>query len=65
MSLRHRVSSLFAFKFDHLQPFKLILLQKLSTFLPFILGRPIPYYPFKERREQGVKMGKRDSLKSE
>ena len=34
-----------AFKLDPLQPVKLILFQKISTFQIFILGRPIPYYP--------------------
>ena len=47
-----------AFKLDHLQPVKLILFQKISIFLPFILGSPISYYP----RER--KMGKRDTSKS-
>ena len=47
-----------AFKLDHLQPVKLILFQKISIFLPFILGSSISYYP----RER--KMGKRDTSKS-
>ena len=33
-----------AFKLDHLQPVKLTLFQKCSTFLPFMLGGPISYY---------------------
>ena len=45
------------FKLDHLQPFKLILLQKLSTFPTFILGAPISYYP-RERKQLGLEMGK-------
>ena len=43
------VSDLGAFKLDHLQTVKLILFQKSSVFLIFILGSPIPYYP----RERG------------
>ena len=39
-----------AFKLDHLQPVKLILFQKISNFLLFILGGPISYYP-RERKE--------------
>ena len=47
---RHRgFSVLGAFKLDHLQPFELILFHKISNFLPFILGGPIPYYP-RERK---------------
>ena len=34
-----------AFKLDHLQPVKLILSKIVPTFLIFILGSPIPYYP--------------------
>ena len=44
------VSDLGAFKLDHLQPVKLILFKNISTFLPFILGGPISYYP-RERKE--------------
>ena len=33
-----------AFKLDHLQPVKMILWQKMSISLPFILGAPISYY---------------------
>ena len=43
-----RCMTLGEFKLDHLQPVKLILSQKLSTCLTFILEGPIPYYP-KER----------------
>ena len=39
-----------AFKMDYLQHAKLISFQKISTFWPFILGGPIPYYP-RERRK--------------
>ena len=63
------ISDLVAIKFDHLIKFdlhslKLILFQNVSTFSPFILGGPIFYYP-RERnwREQGMKMGKRESPK--
>ena len=38
------------FKLDHLQSVKLILFPNISTFLPFILGGPISYYP-RERRQ--------------
>ena len=44
------VSDLGAFKLDHLQPVKLILFKNISTFLSFILGGPISYYP-RERKE--------------
>ena len=49
-----------AFKLDHLQPVKLILFQRMSTFLPFILGAPISYYPRerKKGRIRGWKWGK-------
>ena len=64
-----RISDLGAFKLDHSQPAKLILFQKIFPFLSFILGGPIPYYP-RERKggrgqAQGLKMGKRESPKSE
>ena len=49
-----------AFKLDHLQPVKLILSHNLSTFLIFLLGSPIPYYP---RQRAGNE--KRESPKSE
>ena len=35
-----------AFKLDHFQPFKLILYQIFPTFLPFILGGPIPCHEY-------------------
>ena len=44
------VSVLGVFKLDHLQSVKLILFSNISTFLPFILGGPISYYP-RERRQ--------------
>ena len=62
------VSDLGAFKLDHLQPVELILFQTISTFLPFILGGPISYYPIERkegRKEQGLKNRKRESPKSE
>ena len=37
------------FELDHLQPVTVILFKKISTFLLFILGSPISYYP-RERR---------------
>ena len=43
------VSVLGAFKLDHLQPVQLILSPNFYTFLPYVLGSPIPYYP----RENG------------
>ena len=48
------VSVLGAFKLDHFQPVELILFFKNSTFLPFILGSPIPYYP-RERKAENEK----------
>ena len=48
-----RVSVLGAFKLDHFQPVKLILLQNFSTFLIFIIGSPIPYYPREGKRGKG------------
>ena len=44
------VSDLGTFELDHLQPVKLILFQKLSIILTFILGRPILYYPREWKR---------------
>ena len=44
------VSVLWAFKLDHLQLVQLILFKNFYTFLPFILGGPIHYYP-RERKE--------------
>ena len=49
-----------AFKLDHLQPAELILSNEISTFLSFILGSPIIYYP-----ERGAWNEKRDSSNSE
>ena len=43
--MRHR-----AYKLDNLQPVKPISSQYVYTFLPFILGGPISYYP-RERKE--------------
>ena len=47
---RQWVSVLWAIKLDHLQPVELILSQYISTFLTFILGGPIPYYPRERKR---------------
>ena len=44
--MRHRSFSTCASKLDHFQPVKLILFQKMSTFLAFILS----YYP-RERKK--------------
>ena len=52
------------FKMGHLQPVKLILFQNFPTSLPFILGASFSYYCM-GRKEQGLNMGKRESLKSE
>ena len=51
------VSDLGAFKLDHLQPFKLILSQNVTTFPTFILGGSIPYYPRERKagRSRGLK----------
>ena len=57
-----------AFKLDHLQPVKLILFQKMSTSSPFILtGRSNFLLPQREeeRKQQRLKMGKRESPNSE
>ena len=59
------VSVLGAFKLDHLQPVELILSQKMSTFLSFILGAPFSYYCRERGRKKGLTMGKRKSSKSE
>ena len=48
-----------AFKLDHLQPVKLISFQNISTFLPFILGGPISYYP------RGPERGKKEGAGAE
>ena len=45
-----RVSVLGAFKLDHFPTGRLILFQKISTFLTFILGAPISNYP-RERKK--------------
>ena len=57
---RQWVSVLWAIKLDHLQPVELILSQYISTFLTFILGGPIPYYPRERKRgkSRGWKWGK-------
>ena len=44
-----------AFKLDHLQPVQLILLPNFPTFLSFILGGPISYYP--SERKKGSSRG--------
>ena len=49
-----------AFKLDRLQNVKLIFPQKFSTFLPFILGGPIFYYP----RERKAEYEKREFSKN-
>ena len=43
-----------AFKLDHLQPVKLILFQRISTFLPFILGAPIFLITPERGRKEGA-----------
>ena len=53
-----------ASKLDHLRLVKLILFQNFTTFVTFILGAPISYYP-SERKQQGLEMRKGDSTKSE
>ena len=50
------VSVLGAIKLEHLMPVELILFQKISTFLSFILGGPISYYP--RERKKGWSRGK-------
>ena len=51
----------------HLKLAMLVLSQHFSSFLPLILGGPIPYHPKlqreKGRKEQGLKMGKGKSPK--
>ena len=51
------VSDLVAFKLDHLQPVMLILFQNISTFLPFILGGQISYYPGERKEGAGAENG--------
>ena len=45
------VSVLGAFKLDNFQPVELFLSQNYSSFPPFILGSPIPYYPREKKAE--------------
>ena len=54
------VSHLGEFKLDHLLPIKMILFKNIFSFLPFILGYPISYYPRerKEGRSRGWEWGK-------
>ena len=40
-----------AFKLDHLKPVEVRLFRDFPTFLPFILGSPIPYYPRDRKAE--------------
>ena len=44
------VSVLGAFKLDHLQPVRMILFEKLSSFL----GAPISYYPRERQKGKGA-----------
>ena len=51
------VSVLEEFKLDHLQPVKTDFVPKMSNFLPFIMGGPIPYYP--RERKKGSSRGRK------
>ena len=52
------VSDLGAFILDYLQPVKLVLSQKLPPFCPIYWGLPFHISSERERKEQGLKMGK-------
>ena len=52
------------FKLDTLLPVEVILIQNFLTFLTFILGAPIYYYPRDRKgKQQWLEMGKRDAMR--